>query len=414
MIGYLTRRKLLFQATNGIEKVLERKSSVYAGFDPTSDGLHVGNLIILKTLKKFKEFGHPVIALVGGATSQVGDPSGKKSERPILSKEMIQNNMNSIQKEINQFFKDEVKLVNNQEWLGNLNMLELMNLYGRYFNIHKMLRLESIKSRLESGDGMSYTEFSYPIFQSIDFNYLNEKYNVELQIGGSDQWGNITSGIELISKINPNKECGGITVPLLTTNDGKKFGKSEGNAIWINHKKTSYYHFYQYFIRIQDQDVETLLLMVTDYSEDEIKEILIEHNKTPEKLFAQTILANSITEEIHDKHGLEMAKKSSEILFGDLPFQSLKLEDLESLLKEFPSFHLENRENVLGLKIWEVLKKSNALTSSQTKKLIQEGGLYLNQKKIEMEDVLKEEDFIEKKLLIFRKGKKNYFIIKTN
>lgn len=409
MIGHLTKRKLLFQATKGIESVLERKSAVYAGFDPTSDGLHVGNLIILKTLKKFKEFGHPIVALVGGATSQVGDPSGKKAERPILGQETIHKNISSIQKEINHFFGDKVNLVNNQDWLGNMNMLELMNKYGRYFNINKMLRLESINTRLESGDGMSYTEFSYPIFQSVDFHYLNEKYNVEVQIGGSDQWGNITSGIELISKINTTKECGGITVPLLTTSDGKKFGKSEGNAIWINHLKTSYYHFYQYFMRIQDQDVETLLLMLTDYSEQEITEIMIEHQKNPEKLFAQTVLANSITEEVHDKVGLEIAKQSSKVLFGDLPFQSLKLQDIESLLKEFPCF--EMKENV-GENVIQVLKNSNALSTNQAKKLIQEGGLYLNQKRVEMNSVLKNEDFVENKLLIFRKGKKNYFILK--
>eukprot|EP01080_Neovahlkampfia_damariscottae_P001977 gene1977-1485_t len=416
IIDKLKERKLYYASTNHIESILNQQSNVgiYAGFDPTANGLHVGNLIILQTLKLFQKQNFNIFALIGGSTGLIGDPSGKNTTRPLMSEEILNENVHSIQTEIQKYFNNNVQILNNSDWLRNMNVIDLLRENGKYFNVNKLLGLESIKTRLQS-DGMTFTEFSYPIFQSFDFFHLYKNHNVKVQIGGSDQWGNIISGMEFIHKKEELSDLvsGGITIPLLTTSDGKKFGKSEGNAIWLNSEKTSYFDFYQFFVRSKDEDVEKLLFIFTDLLKDDIGEIMNEHEKYPEKKVAQIKLASEITKEIHGIVGLEKAKFSSEILFGNESFDKLESKDIEMLFKDAPCSTLSD-SILFSSPISTIAREAKMFKSSnQVTKLIKEGGFYVNNNKIESEKFsLTMNDFINDQFVVLRSGKKKYHIIK--
>jgi tyrosyl-tRNA synthetase len=406
ILELLRKRNLFSASTNGIEHLLAQKKPIYAGFDPTSDGLHVGNLLVLQTLKKFQLYGHPVVALVGGATGLIGDPSGKKSSRPFLSPEQIIMNVEGIRSEMQSFLGD-VRVLNNADWL-QMDVIHYLREYGKHFNIAHLVKMDTMKSRIDSG--LSYTEFSYPLFQSIDFHHLYKDHGVMMQLGGSDQWGNIISGVELIQK-KEGVECGGITIPLLTTSDGQKFGKSEGNAIWLNPKKTSFYQFYQYFKRIKDEDVIKLLYMLTDIDEAQISQISKIHSEKPENYLAQMELAANLTKVVHGDSGLQKALKSSEILYGDGKFADLPVDDIEILMKEFPSYEFE--EDLIGSTLPNLFKLKGIHSSNQIKKWMTEGALSLNQDRITSLDFkIEKHHFINNKLIIVKTGKKNYYVFK--
>ena len=447
-IADLKKRGVYNDATSSFEQLVQEMTNgsskpigIYAGFDPTALGLHVGNLLVLQTLRRFQQ-AFPsenvhIYCLVGGATGRIGDPSGRKTERPLLSEETINGNINGLKKEMNEFFsmedKKNVTVVNNADWLGEMKMIDLLRNVGKYFQIVNMLRLESVKSRLENADadtgGMTFTEFSYSLFQSYDFYHLYSSNNVRLQLGGSDQWGNITSGLEFIKKkqsMNPDAthlSCSGMTVPLLTTADGVKFGKSMGNAIWLNPDMTSPFDFYQFFLRSQDADVEKLLKVLTFVPVEEIEKIMIEHQKQPEKRVAQQILAEQLTEQIHGKKQLETVQKCSELLFGSKSeeealniLKSLSKKDITALMKDSPSAQI-SREELLSKPIVDIAISLKLGTSkSELGKLIKSGGFYINYaRQTDPKYVLTENNLVAGNgtIVVLRLGKKNFQLIEA-
>ncbi|MFN4174385.1 MAG: tyrosine--tRNA ligase, partial [Parachlamydiaceae bacterium] len=289
---------------------LKEPLTVYCGFDPTADSLHLGNFVAIMGLARFKKAGHKVIAIVGGATGMIGDPSGKSTERNLLDEETIEKNRVGISKCLKDILGDDVPIVNNYEWYKDFNFITFLREVGKQFRMGIMLSKESVKARLNSEEGLSFTEFCYQILQAYDFLWLNQKYGVNAQIGGADQWGNITAGIELIRK-EKGKEAYGITFPLLTKSDGQKFGKSEKGAIWLSADKLSPYEFYQHLIRTDDRDVIKLLKMITFVELEEIE--AIEKRMANEPGVAQKRLAEAVTEMVHGKEGLEAAKKTTEL-----------------------------------------------------------------------------------------------------
>ncbi|KAL9652179.1 hypothetical protein ABK040_013948 [Willaertia magna] len=468
----LKQRQVLNSATNGFEQLLNQIYStnnntttgnnnnnkpigIYAGFDPTASSLHVGNLLVIQTLKRFQKVFSPkqlhIFCLVGGATGKIGDPSGRKTERPLLEEELIQQNIDGLTRELLNYFKLEkldnnlqnntlqnnnATVVNNNDWLGQMNMIEMLRNVGKYFQLTNLLRLESVKSRLENADsensGMTFTEFSYSLFQSYDFYHLFLNHNVRLQIGGSDQWGNITSGLEFIKKklnqqyVSDSKKgsddeiiCG-MTVPLLTTADGVKFGKSMGNAIWLNPERTSPFDFYQFFIRVQDADVEKLLKMLTFVSLEEIDNVMKEHAKNPELRIAQKLLAEQLTEQIHGKEQLETVKKCTELLFKNNEEEALELlktlniKDIKSFMKDSPSTCFK-KEEIIGKNLIDIcLQLRLGPSKSELFKLTKSGGLYLNYKRQnDVKYCICENDLIQNSFIVLRTGKKNYHLIEV-
>ncbi|KAG2378246.1 hypothetical protein C9374_008389 [Naegleria lovaniensis] len=451
-IREMKARGVLNDATSGFEQLVNEMANgqpgnqkkpigVYAGFDPTASGLHVGNLLVLQTLKRFQTAFDSqkvhIYCLVGGATGRIGDPSGRKSERPLLEENIIAGNIEGLKREMNAFFSSEntsnVTVVNNADWLGEMKMIDLLRNVGKYFQITNMLRLESVKSRLENADaenaGMTFTEFSYSLFQSYDFYHLFNSRNVRLQIGGSDQWGNITSGLEFIKKkqtMNPEISqipCSGMTVPLLTTADGVKFGKSMGNAVWLNPDMTSPFDFYQYFTRAQDADVEKLLKMLTFVSVEEIEQIMNEHNKQPEKRLAQQILADQLTQQIHGMDQLACVKKCSNLLYGSgneeeavTILKSLSKNEISTLMKDSPSAQLP-RSELLSKPIVDIaLALKLGPSKAELGKLIKNGGFYINYKRQQdPKYILTSDDLVAGggTIAVLRLGKKNYQIIEA-
>ncbi|KAF0974810.1 hypothetical protein FDP41_006284 [Naegleria fowleri] len=445
-------RGVLNDATSGFEQLVNEMANgqpgnqkkpigIYAGFDPTASGLHVGNLLVLQTLKRFQKAFEPnkvhIYCLVGGATGRIGDPSGRKTERPLLDEDIISGNIEGLKREMNAFFSSEntsnVTVVNNADWLGEMKMIDLLRNVGKYFQITNMLRLESVKSRLENADaenaGMTFTEFSYSLFQSYDFYYLFNSNNVRLQIGGSDQWGNITSGLEFIKKkqtMNPEMSqisCSGMTIPLLTTADGVKFGKSMGNAVWLNPEMTSPFDFYQYFMRVQDADVEKLLKVLTFVSVDGIEQIMNEHKKQPEKRIAQQILADQLTQQIHGTDQLECVKKCSQLLYGSGSeeealniLRSLSKKEISTLMKDSPSSQLP-RSELLSKSIVDIaVSLKLGPSKAELSKLIKNGGFYINYKRQQdPKYILTSDDFVAGggTIAVLRLGKKNFQIIEA-
>ncbi|EFC36623.1 predicted protein [Naegleria gruberi] len=446
-ISDLKKRGIYNDATSGFDNLMQEMNSgselaksigIYAGFDPTASGLHVGNLLVLQTLKRFQLAFNPknvhIYCLVGGATGRIGDPSGRKTERPLLDESTINNNIEGLKREMNSFFssKNNVTVVNNADWLGEMKMIDLLRNVGKYFQIANMLRLDSVKSRVENADadngGMTFTEFSYSLFQSYDFFHLLNSNNVRLQIGGSDQWGNITSGLEFIKKKQTampescQSVCSGMTIPLLTTADGVKFGKSMGNAVWLNPEMTSVFDFYQYFLRVQDADVEKLLKMLTFVSLEDIDQILQEHNQQPEKRIAQQRLAEELTTQIHGKEQLEKVQKCTNLLFGASSEEAIEIlktlskKDITSLMKDSVGGQVP-KEDLLSKPIIDIaLALKLGPSKSELGKLIKSGGFYINYKRqIDPKYVMTEADLVagNGSIAVLRLGKKNYHLIEA-
>ncbi|WP_044894588.1 tyrosine--tRNA ligase [Bacillus alveayuensis] len=408
-------RGLINQVTDeeGLQKLLsEEKITLYSGFDPTADSLHIGHLLPILTLRRFQMAGHHPIALVGGATGLIGDPSGKKSERSLNEKEVVQQWSEKIKEQLSRFLDFEAKdnpakIANNYDWIGSLDVISFLRDVGKNFGINYMLAKESVQSRIETG--ISFTEFSYMILQALDFLKLYQNENCKLQIGGSDQWGNITAGLELIRKTEEEAKAFGLTIPLVTKADGTKFGKTEGGAVWLDKEKTSPYEFYQFWINTDDRDVIKYLKYFTFLSKEEIEQLEKELHEAPEKRAAQKALAEEVTKLVHGEEALKQAIKISEALFSG-SIANLTADEIKQGFKDVPSFEYEGEEVALV----ELLVMSKISPSKrQAREDITNGAIYVNGERIQdVNKVLTKEDRIEGQFTVIRRGKKKYYLIK--
>jgi tyrosyl-tRNA synthetase len=399
-------------------KLSDKPLKIYCGFDPTSDSLHLGNMIPMMGLAWFQRFGHTPIVIVGGATGIIGDPSGKSTERQLLDEETIQKNLTGIRKNLESFLDFENPatrpiLLNNFDWFKNFTFLEFLRDVGKYFRIGPMLAKDSVKARQTSEEGMSFTEFSYQVLQGYDFLYLYDHYDVTVQLGGSDQWGNITAGTDLIRKVR-GQSAYGVTFPLLTRSDGQKFGKSEKGAIWLSQEKLSPYEFYQYLFRVPDADVIKLLCMLTFLDMAEIRHYenwMGKSDYVPNT--AQKKLAEEVTKLVHGNEGLALALRVTQ---GAAPGSETALDalTLEALAQEMPSLAIPSKE-VVGAKLIDLLSKSGLQSSkSEARRLIRNGGVYVNNAKILDENYTIGPDLlIEGRLLLLALGKKHKLLIKA-
>ncbi|CAG8504603.1 6498_t:CDS:2 [Funneliformis mosseae] len=438
VVEELKKRDLVNALTSpDIINQVKNRSTIYCGVDPTAPSLHLGNLLTLIGLLHFHIHGHRTITLIGGATGSIGDPSGRKTERQPLSFSTIENNSAAIDNQIRQIFingksyasrrgfkmgdePDNVIILNNLEWFRKMSALELLNDIGRYARVGTMLMRDSVKSRMENTGGISFTEFSYQLLQAYDFWHLYHYHQCRIQLGGSDQWGNITAGIDLIHKKRPDLASNdyttafGITIPLLLTSTGEKFGKSAGNAIWLDDKMTSAYEFYQYFMKVADADVAKYLRMFTILSVEEIDEIAKIHMESPEKHHGQEKLASEITELVHGVAGLQRAQLATKVLFGG-PLENIRGHELiEAFLHDSQRLTSVYRNEILNCTIDRVVVTTGICKSrNEANKLIKVGGLYLNNQRInEPHRKVIENDLLDGMVCVLRTGKSNYHLIR--
>lgn len=383
-----------------IDKLNEGGLTFYIGTDPTADSMHIGHYCSFLISKRLAKHGHHPILLVGGATGLIGDPK-PNAERPMITKEEVEHNIKGLTKQAEEIFG--FKVVNNYDWTKDINVLDFLRDYGKFFNINYMLAKDKVKSRLETG--ITYAEFSYMILQALDFMYLYEHNNCTLQVAGSDQWGNITSGIELIRK-KLDKEAYGMVMPLITDSNGKKFGKTEGNALWLDINKTSSYEFYQYIINLEDSMIISYLKMLTFLSKEEIEAIEKEHFAAPEKRIAQKALAKAIISDLHGEEEYNKALKQAESLFsGDI--SELSAEFIQKEFKDVPRFKVNIGENIIDMLV------NNKICSSkrEAREMVSAGAITISGNKVtDLEKVITKDDLIEGKVLLLKKGKKNYFL----
>lgn len=397
---------------DGLVKALETPQTVYCGFDPTADSLHVGHLQQIILLRRYQNAGHRPIALCGGFTGMIGDPR-PTTERKLLSHEEVLHNAECIKQQLARFLKFDGEnaaiMENNNNWLGEMSLLDYLRDYGKLFNIAYMLQKDTIKKRLDSG--LSYTEFSYTILQAIDFLNLYRKYNCRIQIGGSDQWGNLTSGMELIRKVEgDDAEVWGITSPLITKSDGSKFGKSEGKNIWLDPKRTNAYEFYQFWLNTPDADIVDYLKRLSLRSVEEIEALAESVKNAPEKREAQKALAEELTEMVHGKDGLEKAQRITDTFFhGDI--MSLSPDELRDGLSDAEKYNAEKEIPLIDALVGTGAAKSKG----EARRLIQQGSVSVNgQKTTDLNTVLSKATAVDNDFTILRKGKKNYFIVQFN
>ncbi|WP_088815309.1 MULTISPECIES: tyrosine--tRNA ligase [Listeria] len=415
IIDELEWRGAIYQQTDeaGLRELTAKESiSLYCGIDPTGDSMHIGHLIPFMILRRFQDAGHRPIILVGGATGTIGDPSGKKEERKLQSLEQINQNVASLRAQLGQIFDFEgnsaATMVNNYDWTKDLSVLDFLRDYGKNFNVNTMLAKDIVASRLEVG--ISFTEFAYQILQAMDYNHLYEHNNCRLQIGGSDQWGNITAGLDLIrKKQGENAKAFGLTIPLLTKADGTKFGKTEGGAIWLNAEKTTPYEFYQFWINTDDRDVVKYLKYFTFLSETEINDLARQVEEEPHLRAAQKTLAAEMTKFIHDEAALSQAIKISTALFsGDVA--SLTAAEIEQGFKDVPTFEAGTDE--AKLVDW-LVDLGIEPSKRQSREDISNGAIYINGERTQdLEKVIGASDRIEGQFTIVRRGKKKYFLVR--
>lgn len=422
ILSELSWRGLINQTTDdeNLPTLLAAKSrTVYAGFDPTADSLHVGHLMALMILRRFQKAGHRPIAVVGGATGMIGDPSGKSEERKLLSVESLHANIAGMEPQLRRFLDfdcgaNSAVLVNNYDWMGKFGYLEFLRDVGKHFPVNVMLAKDSVRARLDRSDaGMSYTEFSYMLLQAYDFVHLNEQFGCELQVGGSDQWGNITAGIDLARRLR-GVQLYGCTCPLLTKSDGTKMGKTESGALWLAAEKTSPYQFYQYWINLDDADVGRCLCFFTDLSKAELDGILAEHQADPGRRSAQRRLAAELTLLVHGPEGLRTAERATEIFFG-AEITNLSDAQLAGIFADVPSRELpRDRLSGDGLPIIDALVESGlAKSKGDARRTITQGGAYVNNRRVEgIETQLTTAHLASESTMILRSGKKNYALLR--
>ncbi|KYG91476.1 tyrosine--tRNA ligase [[Bacillus] sp. KCTC 13219] len=419
LIEDLNWRGLLYQQTDaeGMEKLLNEQSvSLYCGVDPTADSMHIGHIVPLLTLRRFQQAGHKPVLLVGGATGMVGDPSGRSEERQLQTVEQIDRNVLGIKKQLERIFdfnssaENTAKLVNNHDWIGKMSTIEFLRDFGKLLNVNYMLAKDTIASRLDTG--ISFTEFTYTIIQGIDFNHLYDNHNVRIQIGGSDQWGNITTGLEVIRKTHDdNAKAFGFTIPLVTKADGTKFGKTAGGAVWLDAEKTSPYEFYQFWINTGDADVIKYLKIFTFLSREEIEVLQTSVEQEPHLRKAQKALAEEMTRLIHGQEALDTAQRITAALFsGDL--KALSAEEMKDAFKDVPSIEMAKEDK----NIVEMLVEAGVSPSKrQAREDVTNGAISINGEKVtDLEYTVDAKDRLEDAFSIIRRGKKKYHMVKFN
>lgn len=414
-------RGMVHDIMPGTEEQLKKESTAgYIGFDPTADSLHIGNLVQIMTLVHFQQCGHKPVALIGGATGMVGDPSGKSDERNLLSEDVLRHNEACVRKQLEKFIDFNsgatgAELVNNYEWFKDFRFLDFIRDVGKHITVNYMMSKDSVQKRLETG--LSFTEFTYQLVQGYDFYWLNKNKNCKLQMGGSDQWGNIVTGTELIRR-KTNAEAFALTTPLIKKADGSKFGKTEQGNIWLDAKRTSPYKFYQYWLNASDEDAANFIKIFTLLEKSEIERLIAEHAEAPHLRKLQQALAKDITIRVHSEADLETALKASSILFGSSTTSDLLSLDEETLLNIMEGV----QQAVISRSKWESCGSAIDLLSEVTegsifpskgeaRKMIQAGGVSIN--KVKVEDGIKKPDYIllHNKYLLAQKGKKNYYLI---
>jgi tyrosyl-tRNA synthetase len=393
--------------------------TVYAGFDPTADSLHVGHLMALMVLRRFQRAGHRPIALVGGATGMIGDPSGKSEERNLLSVDVLRANVAAIEKQMRRFLDFErgdmpAVLVNNFDWMSEFSYLDFLRDIGKNFPVNVMMAKESVKSRLERDDaGISYTEFSYMLLQAYDFVYLNEHYNCELQVGGSDQWGNITAGIDLARRLR-GVQLYGMTCPLLTKSDGAKMGKTETGAVWLSAEKTGPYAFYQYWINVADDDAGTCLRYLTELPHEEIEQLDESRTARPQARESQRRLAEELTRSVHGEGGLQVAQRATDVFFG-AEITNMSDAQLNEIFADVPRGELaRSRLSGDGLNIVDAFVEAGlSKTKGEARRTVQQGGAYVNNRRREgIETQLTGADLASETIMVLRAGKKRYSLLR--
>ncbi|HHC5995524.1 TPA: tyrosine--tRNA ligase [Staphylococcus aureus] len=413
LIEDLKWRGLIYQQTDeqGIEDLLNKEQvTLYCGADPTADSLHIGHLLPFLTLRRFQEHGHRPIVLIGGGTGMIGDPSGKSEERVLQTEEQVDKNIEGISKQMHNIFEfgtdHGAVLVNNRDWLGQISLISFLRDYGKHVGVNYMLGKDSIQSRLEHG--ISYTEFTYTILQAIDFGHLNRELNCKIQVGGSDQWGNITSGIELMRRMYGQTDAYGLTIPLVTKSDGKKFGKSESGAVWLDAEKTSPYEFYQFWINQSDEDVIKFLKYFTFLGKEEIDRLEQSKNEAPHLREAQKTLAEEVTKFIHGEEALNDGIRISQALFsGDL--KSLSAKELKDGFKDVPQVTLSNgTTNIIDV----LIETGVSPSKRQAREDVNNGAIYINgERQQDVNYELTSDDKIDSEFTIIRRGKKKYFMV---
>ena len=421
IIKELTWRGLVHDIMPGTEdQLLKEPTAGYAGFDPTADSLHIGNLVPIILLMHLQKAGHKPIALVGGATGMVGDPSGKREERKLLDTDTLQHNLECQKKQLEKFIrfgdgKTDAIMVNNYDWFKDITFLDFIRDVGKHITISYMMSKDSVKSRLETG--MSFTEFTYQLVQGYDFYHLYRNHNCKLQVGGSDQWGNIVTGIELIRR-KEQGEAFAFTAPLVTKADGSKFGKSEGGNVWLDPERTTPYKFYQYWLNVSDEDAEKFIKIFTFLDKNTIEEIITKHQEAPGARLLQKTLAEDITARVHSKEEVEQALKASQILFGNTTFEEISSISENSFLSVFegvPQANLGKGEVESGLPIIDLLaNKTNFLKSNgEARRALKENSIKINKEKVDESFELSKQNLINNKYVILQRGKKNFFLVKV-
>ncbi|SRX73327.1 tyrosine--tRNA ligase [Aequorivita antarctica] len=405
--------------------LMESMRSAYVGFDPTADSLHIGNLVPIMLLSFYQRCGHKPVALVGGATGMIGDPSGKSAERNLLDEAALRHNQECVKNQLSQFLdfssgaENQAVMVNNYDWMKEFSFLDFIRNVGKHITVNYMMSKDSVKTRLsgESAEGLSFTEFTYQLIQGYDFLHLYKNLNCTLQMGGSDQWGNITTGTELIRRIAGGKGYA-LTCPLITKSDGSKFGKSEGGNIWLDANRTSPYKFYQYWLNTSDDDAEKYIKIFTFLNKETIDKLVSEHKEAPHLRLLQKRLAQEVTTTVHSTEEFEKAVKASEILFGNSTSDDLKTLDEKTFLDVFegvPQAEISKEEIKNGLDIIGALAEKTGFLKSngEARRALKENSISVNKEKVSDDFTVSENDLINGQFVLLQRGKKNYFIIKA-
>ena len=427
-VDELKWRGMIHDIMPGTEELLKKeKTSGYIGFDPTADSLHIGHMVQVMLLVHFQRSGHTPIALVGGATGMIGDPSGKSEERNLLDETSLRKNQEAIKKQLSKFLdfqsdsENRALMVNNYDWMKEYSFLGFIRDIGKHITVNYMMSKDSVKKRIgsESKDGMSFTEFSYQLVQGTDFLHLYNNFGCKLQMGGSDQWGNIVTGTELIRR-KAGGEAFALTCPLITKSDGTKFGKTESGNVWLDPEKTTPYQFYQFWLNVSDEDAAKYIKIFTVLGQSEIEEIISDHSKAPHERLLQKRLAEEVTTMVHSHSDYEGAVEASQILFGKGTTESLKKMNENTFLSVFegvPVFDVKMEILQKGVTIADLCTEYSQVFPSkgELRRLVQGGGFSINKEKIENTDILvATESLLNKKYLLLQKGKKNYYLIRVS